>query len=165
MTKSFSSCYVLHSSKNRQFPIPLQHMRITATMKTMVQIVQGRLSRKKLAKYNVINIEWLCSKNKFAGRGMRRRGNSHCKQYISQYQCPHTIQEILKSRQIPIKLTQKLKRLEPTSRQNSTNNWNPDPFPTLFSKTTSSLDKRQVRIAYMDHAPYQTLKKKGHAQL
>ena len=90
-------------------------------MKTMVQIVQGRLSRKKLAKYSVINMEWLCNKNKFAGRGMRRRGNSHCKQYIAQYQRPHTLQEILKSRQIPIKLTQKPKGLEPTtSRQNST---------------------------------------------
>ena len=109
-------------------------MRITATMKTMVQIVQGRLSRKKLAKYSVINIEWLCSKNKFAGRGMRRRGNSHCKQYIAKYQRPHTIQEILKSRQIPIKLTQKLKRLEPTSRQDSTKIYlESRPFPdTLF---------------------------------
>jgi len=55
-------------------------------MKTIVQIVQGRLSRKKLAKYSVINIEWLCNKNKFAGRGMRSRGKSHCKQYIVQYQ-------------------------------------------------------------------------------
>lgn len=58
---------------------------MTAAMKTIVQIVQGRLSRKKLAKYSVMNIEWLCNKNKFAGRGINRSGKSHCKQYIVQY--------------------------------------------------------------------------------
>ena len=57
-------------------------------MKTIVQIVHGRLSRKKLAKYSVMNMEWLCNRNKFAGRGMSRRGKSHCKQYIVQYQHP-----------------------------------------------------------------------------
>lgn len=83
-------------------------------MNTIVQIVQGRLSRKKLAKYSVINMEWLCNKNKFAGRGISRRGNSHCKQYIVQYWRPREHLRGFFECQNPVRTRQKTKRVRPT---------------------------------------------------
>ena len=80
-------------------------------MKTIVQIVQGRLSKKKLAKYSVMNMEWLCNKNKFAGRGISRRGNSHCKQYIVQYWRPRDHFRGFFECQNPVKTRQKTKRV------------------------------------------------------
>lgn len=84
-------------------------------MKTIVQIVQGRLSRKKLAKYSVMNIEWLCNKNKLAGRGISRRGKSHCKQYIVQYRRPQEHFRGFFECQNPVKTRQKTKRVSQVS--------------------------------------------------
>ena len=85
-------------------------------MNTIVQIVQGRLSRKKLAKYSVINMEWLCNKNKFAGRGISRRGNSHCKQYIVQYWRPQEHLRGFLSVKIQLKLDRKRNVLDQLSK-------------------------------------------------
>jgi hypothetical protein len=57
-------------------------MRNNVIRNTILHIVQGFLSRKKLVRYNTRNIAWLYINAGLSGFGIRRTGINHWRQYI-----------------------------------------------------------------------------------